>query len=301
MIIGHQKQWELLTQSLESQKIPHAYVFSGQSELGKKTIAFEFVKLIFCQDLKRKPCQVCRSCKDLQKGIHPDFFAIQSDKKEITISQIRSLIWKVSLYPSIAPLKAAIIDNAHQMNPEAQNCLLKTLEEPKGEALFILITSHPQLLFSTISSRAQNMKFFPVPQTEINKYLQEKGCSAKDTQEIATLAFGRPGAALHLSRNPQVIKEQNKKIKEIVQLENADLPTRFQYVKDLISKKENLREVLSIWLWYFRSTLLQRIKESPDSVSKLKNTIQALQRTDFLISTTNVNQKLALEVFFMEF
>ena len=111
-MIGHQKQRQLLKVLSESSRIPHGLLFSGQDQLGKKTLAIEFIKYLNCLS-KKKPCQTCRSCQDIDKNNHPDFILIEPDGKEIKISQIRDLIWKLSLYSYSAPFKTAIIDNAH--------------------------------------------------------------------------------------------------------------------------------------------------------------------------------------------
>ena len=325
MIVGHQKQWEFLRKSAEMNRISHAYLFFGQSQLGKKTMALEFIKLLFCQ---RTPhhfsgsssdqtnftksgggCQICRSCQDIQKGINPDLLLIQPQKREIQISQIRELNWRLSLRPYSAPFKVAIINEAHCMNSEAQSCLLKTLEEPKGKTILILITEYPELLFPTILSRVQKIRFFPVPKSEIEDYLQNQGVSSKEAQKIALFSFGKPGLAIDFLSDPQKLENQNQKIREIEKLSQSDLSFRFQYVKDLISQKQNLKEILDIWLRYFREVLLLALSPQPSALSqplqdysllKLKNTLQAIERINFLISTTNINSRLAFEILMLQ-
>lgn len=305
MIIGHHKQWEFLKQSVKRKRLSHAYLFSGQSQLGKKTSAFRFIKLLFCEGkIEDKPCQICRPCRDVQKGIHPDFFFLGPKKKEIQISQIRDLNWKLALHPSLALLKAAIIDEAHSLNPEAQNSLLKTLEEPKGNAILILVTDRPQLLFPTIRSRVQKIRFFPVPKSEIENYLKKKDLGVKETQEITRFSFGKPGLAIHFLESEKALASQNQKIKEVLQLSKAELASRFQYVKDLIAQKQSIHDVLNIWLRYFRGILLEKIKGSSGpsqySLTKLQKIIQTIERINFLTERTNINQRLALEQIMLE-
>lgn len=323
MLVGHQKQWECLRKSADIQKVSHAYLFSGQSQLGKKTIALEFIKLLYCTQHQnkfgagqegKKPCQDCRSCKYLEKGIHPDFFLIEpqkpvkalglTSKAEIKIAQIRDLNWKLSLRPSLASFKAAIINDAHTLNPEAQNCLLKTLEEPKGKTILILITNYPQILFQTILSRVQQIKFFPVSKSAIENYLKENGYSPKKAQEIALISFGKPGMAVSLAKNPQIMKNQEQKIMEITQFSKTDLASRFQYVKDLVSKKQDIKETLEIWLRYFRGILLEKAKKpsyvSSYSLGQLRQIIQTIEKVRVLIDRTNINQRLALEQIMLE-
>jgi len=302
MLIGHRKQWQFLKKSAELEKIPHALLFYGQSHLGKRTLAMEFIKFLDCQNLKNRPCQSCRVCQDIQKGQHPDLIMITPVKKEIQIFQIRDLIWKLSLHPYSAPFKAAIIDQAHLMTSEAQNCFLKTLEEPRGKTLLILITEYPEMLFSTILSRVQKIKFYPVERKEIENYLITQGVPKEKTKLISQLSLGKPGVALEFVLDNQKLEKQDKIIKEILKIGNSDLVSRFQYAKDLAVNSEDTREVLEIWLRYFRNALILTVdkKEKIYSLSKLKNILRTIQKINFLISTTNVNPKLALEILLLE-
>ena len=285
MIIGHQKQWEFLKHSAELGKLSHAYLFSGQEKLGKKRLAIEFIKFLFNQDI--------------EKRVHSDFILVTPLGKEIQISQIRDLNWRISLKPYFAPLKTAIIDQAHLMNQEAQNCFLKTLEEPKGKTLIILITEYPEFLFPTIRSRCEIIKFYPVPKKEIEDYLKEQGI--KEVEIISQISQGKPGLAIDFLKEPQKLKEREELINEIIRLIKSDLTSRFQYVKK-ISKTPDLKEILNLWLSYFRENLISNLNSqaNPTILKKLSMILQKIQSTNFLISTTNVNPKLALEILMLE-
>lgn len=301
MILGHKKQWEYLQKMKESQKMPHALLFCGEAQLGKKTLAIEFLKQSFGWDLFS----------------HPDFIFLEplqaastkvpASQGEIQISQIRNLNWKLSLKPFSAPFKAAIIDKAHLMNQEAQNCFLKTLEEPKGDTFIILISEHPNLLLPTIISRVQKIKFFPVEKKEIEKYLSSRNVPEKEINLLSELAQGRPGAAIDFLLNPEKLADFKKRIKEVTILLESDLGKRLQYAKDL-SQKEDMADVLNIWLDLFRNILmaglgLQKkwvILRKEYSLEKIKTILKNIQTTIFLTSTTNVSKKLALELLLIE-
>ncbi|MFA4998747.1 MAG: DNA polymerase III subunit, partial [Candidatus Paceibacterota bacterium] len=242
MILGHKRQWEFLKKTVESEKIPHAFLFSGQSNLGKKTIAFELAFLLLGEKNKQ----------------HPDLILVEPTEKEIQIAQIRDLNWKLSLKPYSAPFKVAILDQAHLMNSEAQNCLLKTLEEPKGKTVLILIAESPGLLLPTIVSRCENIKFYQVSQEIMQKYLKEQGVSDKEVKEISQISQGRPGVAVDFLANPQAVKDRAEKVKELNNLLKSDLASRFQYAKK-ISQEPNLKDIMNIWLAYFREELLNSL------------------------------------------
>ncbi len=195
MIIGHKKQIEFLQNTILSDRIPQAFLFEGEENLGKKKVAFEFVKTIFCEHSEaiKRPCQVCQNCILIEKNNHPDFIFIGPQKREIQIDQIRDLQNKLNLKPILSKVKTVIINDAHCLNIESQNCFLKTLEEPKGQTIFILVSSLPNVLLGTIQSRCESLKFYPL----ILKEMQE----ITPSQEIVNYSLGKPGIAFSFFKN----------------------------------------------------------------------------------------------------
>ncbi|MDO8436513.1 MAG: hypothetical protein Q7S82_04035 [bacterium] len=304
MIIGHQKQWAFLSILAKSGNFSHAYLFSGQEKIGKKTLALEWLSLLFKQPIFTN------------NGImHPDLSLIEPKEKEIQIAQIRELIWKLSLKPYSAPFKAAIIDKAHSMNEEAQSSLLKTLEEPRGKALLILISESPQYLLPTIISRVEKIKFYPAGKKEIKNYLKNKELPEEAKEEISRISCGRLGRAADFISDPQKLKEWEKTEKELAVILNSDIADKFQYAKEL-SQKDNLKEILEVWLAFFREKLMLKINPESDGkqygkssqgldiskypLIKIKNILSKIQTINYLIATTNVNTRLILETFMLD-
>ena len=190
MLIGHQKQWQFLRRSKELNKLSHAYLFFGQEKLGKKTLALEFVKLLNCQNPHStgQACGLCRPCKEIDRRESPDLLVIEPLEKEIKISQIRDLERFLSFKPYLSSFKTAIIDKAHCLNQEAQSAFLKTLEEPRGETILILVSHLPQVLFPTILSRVQKIRFSPVALVEINDYLKRMKTPEENIKELVSLS-----------------------------------------------------------------------------------------------------------------
>lgn len=331
MLVGHQKQWQFLRESFRLGRLPHAFLFQGPEKSGKKTLAREFVKLINCRNpdfsLKSgaEPCQKCLSCQAIEKGIYPDFIFIEPVGKEIQISQIRDLSLRLAEKPSFSRYKSAILDQVHLMNQEAQNSFLKTLEEPKGNTILILITEYPERLFPTILSRVQKIKFYPPKKEEIKNFLKENGFSKEKREEIWSISLGKTGSVIDFLKNPEKIKERKEKIKEMIKIINSPFFSRFQYAKEL-SRKEDLKEILDIWLNYFRKILLLKINPAKSkmpevfavpfggtfngvkgktitsqySLSKTKEILHEIEKIIFLFSTTNINKKLALEMIMLK-
>lgn len=301
IIIGHQNQWRFLKKTVELNKISHAYLFCGQEKLGKKKLAFEFVKLLNCQEkTKLKPCQVCRSCQDIEKKQLPDLTIIEPEKKEIQISQIRNLTQILSLKPYSSHFKIAIIDQAHLMNHEAQNAFLKTLEEPKNNVILFLITEYPDMLLQTIYSRCQIIKFFPVKTKEIENYLEKQNFPTDKIQKIIDVSLNKPGLVIDFVTNLQKLKNQEKIISDLIKILKSDLILRFQYIKNL-TIDEDKKMILEIWLNYFRKLFLSAINSKNREYIKLKKILTIIQKIIFLTSTTNVNFRLALEILVLNF
>ncbi len=288
-IVGHQKQIKFLKQMVEKGKIPHALLFSGPSKIGKKALAWQMASWI----LGEKP------------ETHPDFLFLEPKKKgQIQINQIRELSWRLNLKPIKANLIFGIIDEAHLMTKEAQNCFLKTLEEPKSNTILILITPYPSLLLPTVLSRCQEIKFYPLAKSEMRKFLEGKGISEKEIEELVEFSGGRPGVAVEFLENPRKFILRKLLIKKLNRFPTLTLFERFQLVEEL-SQEENLKEILETWLTYLRSFLIKNFLREKVSFNlsflRLKRAIEKIQETIYLISLTNINPSFALELLMLEF
>lgn len=320
-LVGHQKQWQFLTKVARLGKLPHAFLFSGPSHIGKRTFALEFVKFLNCENKKENnlPCHICKNCQDIDKGVYPDFHIIEpvndwrdssahiSNNRQVSIqiSQVRELNKILSLHPYKSGIKAVVIDQAHTMTRDAQSAFLKILEEPVGETLFIIITEVPEKILLTILSRCEKVKFYPVSQDEINNEIQKQGISEDRAKDIVRFSFGRPGLAFSYLSNPKDLVFKKRVVKDIANMKKASINSRFKYARELSQKPKELRDALDIWLRYFRGLLLKAVsgsqlmteeKYSDLSLEKLVNVIKLIQKTIFLLSGTNVNPRLALEV-----
>ncbi len=217
-IIGHDRPISILKRAIQNDAVAHAYLFSGEQGIGKRLTARAFAAALNCRaDVPAGGCGVCTSCRKAASDTHPDvrvvmpeshdeqLLATLSNKEaakasdEIKIDQIRRAQESISLKPSEGQKKVLIVDSAETMNDAAQNAFLKTLEEPPGDSLIILITSMPQSLLPTIRSRCQELKFQPLPRPVLAEVLQEKrGLDAGDAWFAAALSRGSLGRALDM-------------------------------------------------------------------------------------------------------
>jgi len=300
MLIGLQKQWQILRTAAEKDKLPHAFLFSGPDKVGKKTLALNLVKFIFCQGEKEMEgfsCGKCRACIDVGKKAHPDLALIEPKDGSIKISQIRDLEWKLSLKPYSAKMKAGIIDDAHLMLPDAQNSLLKTLEEPRGKALLILISSDPQRLLKTVFSRVRTMKFFLAPDAEIKEKLASFESDFEKIEKITNLSLGRPGQAMEFLNDHEKFLAREKKLEEIEKIMKAKIPEKFKYAKEIADSPEIIEETLALWERRIREELILCKESSSCLVRPLRELEEALR----LVKTTNASPKLILENLMLNF
>lgn len=275
MLVGHKRQWELLKKRFENDQLAHAYLFTGSKEIGKKTFAIEFAKLISCKEQNR-PCQKCFSCQAIEKESFPDFMILREANKkdekfgdggDIKISQIKKVQNFLSYKSYYGGFKVVVVDDAEKMNQEAQSCFLKTLEEPKGKTLIILVSSRSDLVLRTIVSRCQTIKFH----------------RPKD-----------------LAPNPERVRKEEEILKEILAVSGSNLAEKFKYTKSLDFEKQSLSDILEVLEKYLRRILLQEISPKDISVQKARNAINLIEDINNKMIFTNANPKLALEILLME-
>ena len=274
-IIGHEKQREVLEKLIENGNIPHALLFSGPEKIGKKEIAVEFSKKILGEDS------------------NTDFFILSSEENIITIEEVRNLQEKLSLKPYNHDFKVVIIDNVHLMKKEAQNAFLKTLEEPRGKSILILITSYPSMLLKTIFSRVQELKFSLVSKEEIEKHLIKLGADKEKAKEISLISSGQIGKAIDYFNNPKKVEIFNQAIKDISRMSSMNYFQRFNYAKKM-SETENIDEIMDIWQRYFRREMIITINKGENLLKNIE-LIKNIDKTRYLINSTNANKRLLLE------
>jgi DNA polymerase-3 subunit delta' len=257
MVIGHKKQKEFLKKKFESEQLSHAYLFTGSNGIGKKTFALEFVESIGCK--------------------FPDLMMVEPDEsKEISIKKIREVQNFLAYKSYNGGVKTVIVDQAEKMNAEAQNCFLKTLEEPKGNTLIILVSSKPDLFLPTIASRCQILKFF----------------RPKD-----------------LPINSEKVRQEKETLEKLVPVINANLSEKFKYAKEFDFDNQDFGETLEILQRSFRDLLLEKAGAEASksvlpgkkySVSQVKNILNLIDSISNKLLFTNASPKLALEILLME-
>lgn len=311
-----EKQWKFLTKSAALGKLSHAYLFSGPDGLGKKTLVLKFSHLVNCQDADegKKPCGECPSCREFEKNCHPDFSWLESAEKGVVENEadlIRELCRWLSLRPSLGKYKILVINQFETFSAAAQSALLKTLEEPPGNAIIILVSRQPDLILPTIVSRVQEIRFYPWTPAQIREFLKELGTANQLAGQISFLSSGRPAKAL-LLKEPAGLRAEKERLTEFVDLGAGDLHEVFRKIKIMSEDREEAAVQLEDWLNFLRFVFLSKIGAEKDfawpeisqkeiwPVEKMRNFLKAGQNTNFLLRRTNVSCQLALENLFLE-
>jgi len=234
-------------------KIGGGYLFAGPEGVGKKMAAMELAKALNCDMDGQGPCDACPSCKKISDGRHPDVHLIEAQESEIKIDNIRQLQKQMSLRPFEGKAKVFIIDNAHKLNAEASNALLKALEEPPKNSLLVLITDKPSLLFKTVVSRCKTVKFSALNRDALKKILKEDhGLDGERAHFLAYFSEGQLGRALKLKDN-DILRQKNAIIDKFSLSRKPDLESV------QLKEKEDMRWWLNILASWFRDIYLVKI------------------------------------------
>ena len=245
-IIGQEFAKKYLTNSINNNKIRHAYMFEGIEGIGKKKLTEELAKLLL-------------DISDVNNS--PDYIEIKPDGNNIKIAQIRKLQTDIIIKPH-KDYKIYVINDAHKMTVEGQNALLKTLEEPPQYAIIILVTSNKEALLDTIKSRCEIIKFLPISLIDLKKYLIQKGVDEQRAQWLATFSRGSIEKALELSESSEFALMREEIQSYIERLLDKNIVDILDISLDIEKYRGDIFNLLDIMINYFRDIMF--IKEKID-------------------------------------
>ena len=317
-IIGHKNKISQIRDMIKTQQFPNAVIFSGAAGIGKRLVAEAAAFSLLCGK-DDAPCDDCESCRAFISDSHPDYYYLEPDRSKanpmIKIDQIRDLQKEVLLMPVVSNLRMVIINDTEFMNAAAQNCLLKTIEEPQGLSKFILITANRSRLLMTLRSRCMIINFEPLSEEDIKFGLEKKNID--NAEKIAVIANGSLGQAITLAENDglQIREDSLKFLESLSKLTVEDIFNKGQELSTL--SKENFREWTLNFQKFLRDSLIVNTELNKNYYYNrdLKNRILKLREKfidssifDMLHETaeiqrrlnSNANLELLIESFFIK-
>ncbi|TLM62367.1 MAG: DNA polymerase III subunit delta' [Deltaproteobacteria bacterium] len=253
-IIGHERQKDILRRAISGGRLAHAYLFAGPEGVGKRLMALATARVLFCAE--GSGCGECAACRKLDHRNHPDLHILEPDGSSIKIEQVRAIQRDLSLRPVEGRRKVCLIEAAEAMTTAAANALLKTLEEPRGDTLLILISSQPQRLLETIRSRCQLLQFPRQPLELIRDVLQTQlGVADAEAHVLAALSDGSFKKAFGKDRQ-LYLEERRNLLKTLTALSPGSILPLLEFAEQLHGEKSALPDILEIFQAFYRDVLL---------------------------------------------
>lgn len=317
-VIGHERPKIILIAALRNDCVAHAYLFHGEEGIGKRLMALVFAQALSCEAAPpQEPdaCGTCRSCRQIESRSYPDFFMIEPDNElanpQIKIEQIRELEEQIIYRPLVGQRKICLIDEADRMTAGAANALLKTLEEPPGYSVFLLVSSRPFALPATIRSRCQGIQFVAPPRHQVEAALvARRALSPADARFLTLLTQARIGQAIQADL--EAIRADQREFGTLTSPAFLRSPAAVLTAAEALHKSDRSAEALSWLAGWARDLVLVKVGADADHLlnhDRLEELRQAASRIDLdrllelleelerieRAGTRNVNLQLALE------
>jgi DNA polymerase-3 subunit delta' len=312
-VIGHEWAIDLLLNGLARGRVPHAMLIVGPPSIGKTTVAFTFARALNCTRGHPVPCGECVSCRKVASGNHPDVRILDAPDQTLKIGEVRDLQRELSLSPHEGRWRVAVLTDFERATIEAANALLKTLEEPPAQVALVLTATEADVLLPTIVSRCQVLSLRPLSSSAVVEALiSHWGADPAQADLLAHLSGGRLGWAVRALEDESLLARRDEHLDNLASLMSEGRVERLAYAADLSRDPALVKEVLALWLAWWRDVLLLAsgshvaianfdrkaalrqqadrltIRQAQRMLAQLRSTVRNLDR--------NVNVRLALEV-----
>ena len=278
-VVGHKDILKYISSAVENNRVSHAYILNGERGSGKKMLANLFAMTLLCETGDNEPCGKCHSCKQAESGNHPDIIRVTHEKpNSISVDDIRTQVNNtVDIKPYQGPYKVYIIPQADMMTPQAQNAILKTIEEPPSYAVFLLLTENAETLLPTINSRCVMLKLRNIKDTLIKKYLMEN-LEIPDYKADMCTAFaqGNMGRAIMLANSDHFNEIREEAVQLLKHINEMELNEIVAAGKNISVYKLEITDYLDIIMIWYRDVLLYKATKEIDKVV-FKDQLQSIK------------------------
>lgn len=315
-ILGQEAIKEHFTKAIAFHKVSHAYILTGEKGMGKKSLANAFSLSLLCEKGGTEPCLECHSCRQVLSGNHPDLIYVTHEKPaSIGVEDVRSQINDtMAVRPYNGGYKIYIVDEAEKMTVQAQNALLKTIEEPPAYGVILLLTSNEDAFLSTILSRCVQLKLKPLKDSVVKTYLEETmGVKEQDADVYTAFARGNLGKAIHLASSEDFKLMHSEMLYLLNHLKEMDIADILNFIRKLREEEIDLYECLDFMQLWYRDVLMFKVTKDVNllifkdqytainEISKnsgydgLENILAAVDKARVRLNA-NVNTELVLEL-----
>lgn len=316
-IIGQDSIKKHLQMGLSQGNISHAYIINGETGSGRHLLASALTKTLLCENPTDEgdACGKCRSCLQADSSNHPDIRFITHEKASISVDDIREqLVNDIAIKPYSSGHKIYIIPDANKMTEQAQNALLKTIEEPPEYAVIILLTETSETLLETIRSRCIVLNTRPLEKEQIKQYLIKSLQMEPERAEIAAgFCQGNVGKAINFASSEDFQETKADTLRLVKQIDDMDITDMVSMIKELNQRKGKINEYLDLMLLWYRDVLMFKVtkdanillyREEYKAISKqaslrnyedIENIIKAIDKAKVRLKA-NVNFDTAIEL-----
>ncbi len=268
-IVGHEDIIRHFKSSIEQNRVSHAYILCGEANSGRRSLAFSFAKTLQCESGGLDPCNACPACIKADSHNHPDIIYVHHEKPNlISVDEIRSqVVDTMDIRPYSGKYKVYIVEDAQLMNEQAQNALLKTIEEPPAYGVIILITDSQEKMLPTILSRCVTLSLRPVKEQDVQDYLMAHcGVDEKKAKFCVAYAQGNLGKAVMLATN----EEYEALVRSVIRLEKEIYQMDMEDIEDAIEAcakyKMDIGEYLDLMMVWYRDILMLKVTGKADKI-----------------------------------
>lgn len=260
-VVGHRDIIKYIHNAVSENRVSHAYILNGERGSGKKMLANLFAMTLLCEKGGSDPCSMCHSCIQAESGNHPDIIRVTHEKPNtISVDDIREQVnHTIDIKPYQGPYKIYIIPEADRMTVQAQNALLKTIEEPPQYAVIFLLTENAELLLPTINSRCVMLKLRYIKDTLIKKYLMQKLELPDYKADVCTaFAQGNVGRAIMLANSEHFNEIREEALQLLKYIHDMELGEVVDAINHITVYKLEISDYLDIIMIWYRDVLLYK-------------------------------------------
>ncbi|MGN0361621.1 MAG: DNA polymerase III subunit delta' [Bilifractor sp.] len=278
-IVGHKDVISHIQNAIRTGKVSHAYIIGGEKGSGKRLIATLFAMTLQCETHSTEPCGKCTSCRKALAGNHPDIIYVTHEKpNSVGVGDIREqLVDDVQIRPYESPYKIYIVEEAGKMTPQAQNALLKTIEEPPEYAIIMLLAENPEILLPTIRSRCVTLNLKPVSDEEMRTYLMQQ-LHVPDYQAdiMASFAQGNIGRAKRIAESSEFMEMVENAVYLLKHSNQMAVYEMVDAIRVMAGDKQKIYDYLDIFTIWFHDVLMFKATREVDGLV-MKGEIKAIR------------------------